>query len=534
MKERITFLYEAEGQFNPEQITVNNDSISVRSLHGPREDRTTFSFNELPQELWQVLKRCHELHIRWASDHVYDALPPFTSRVSPGLHVFYSPISQELPSSLLCPLLRKMFDDGLECELPETSFIPPPVLAVRSSSTPSLQFHQLLPSLSELVTFIQQKLCPAYGDRNTDAYANCQSHASSLLSVDSLDIDYQSSTHSFSVAAYWSKPSQKGGWSETIHKLKKSTDRVEIGILAMEDPREPHELSMGGFLAVVGEDTKLSPTLFSYPSRHHPLPLSSKYTITFPKPTGLHPTLHLSLPRSSLTSLPERLPPSVECSLYTYLTLPSPLFADKYQLSTKDPLFLHSHNLLSLHAIAGETDLEAPDWLTKRWGSSVLLELATPKGNDKANTNDKDTWQISIPLHLRYLPTSPGGYRNISMPWPVVFWACANEGMKMGRNPFDRVRLGWDDLFAPNTLYYHFHPDPSAQGSGAGGGAGSMVEKITVPVLKIRGAWDVWGIEIGTMVVVFLGFLWVVGKLRAVAWGRGRERGLRGGREKRE
>ncbi|PGH13953.1 hypothetical protein AJ79_03368 [Helicocarpus griseus UAMH5409] len=543
MRQRITYIHEAQGKFDPDQLTLTDNSLSVRSLHAAREERATFGFKELPQELWQVLKQCHELHIRWSSHHTYDAVPPFASRVSPGLHVFYTPAVKGRSATLLCPLLRKVFDDGLKCEVPETSFISPPILSTRFASTSSLQFHQLLPSLAELVTYIQQKICPLLGDADTDKA--CIAHATSILTADSVDIDYDSISHALTVSGYWSQHPQDR-WSETIRKREENAGKVEVGVLAMERARLAEELSVGGFLAVVGEDKKLQPTLFSFPARHHPLPETSTYAISFPPPTGLHPTLHLSIPRTAIIGPPSTAPPSSSCALHTYLTLPSPLFADKHQLSTSDPLFLSSHNLVALRAIAGETDLEAPDWVTERWGSNLLLELATPSPSNNDVANHEENWQITIPLHLRYLPPSPTGYRNISVTWPIVFWACtAEEGTKMGINPFDRVGMGWEGLFGARTMFYQLTPDVSGKVGvdGEGKERGVMIEQIEVPVLKLREGGEgsgsgLWGgrkgIEMGTVIVVVLGFLWVLGKLAGVVRTGGVGKGQDGEREKKE
>jgi hypothetical protein len=61
--------------------------------------------------------------VRWARREQYQAVSPFSSRVSPGLHVFYSPIPSSGHSGLdkesLCILLKKVFDSGLGCESPE-------------------------------------------------------------------------------------------------------------------------------------------------------------------------------------------------------------------------------------------------------------------------------------------------------------------------------------------------------------------------------------------------------------------------------
>src|SRR5438270_13214950 len=110
--------------------------------------------------------------------------------------------------------------------------------------------------------------------------------------------------------------------------------------------------------------------MFSFPSRHHPSspPALSEYSASFVKPTGLHPVLRLSFPSKSGEH-----PPAEACALHAYLTLPSYLFADRYQLS--DPLFLQSKGLRGLRSIYGELDLEAPNWVIKKWGSSMLVEI---------------------------------------------------------------------------------------------------------------------------------------------------------------
>jgi hypothetical protein len=202
-----------------------------------------------------------------------------------------------------------------------------------------------------------------------------------------------------------------------------------------------------------------------------------------------------------LVNAPSR-PPAPEhatCALHTYLTLPSFLFVDKYQLS--DPLFLASKNLTGIRALIGETDLEAPDWVIDSWGSNLLIELAEPATDD---------YSAEVPLHLRYLrPTQgTGGLTDVAVPWPIVFWACtAEEGSKMGANPFDRVNLGYDGLFGPKTMFYHISP--------VKGTKNALVEKIQVPVMDL-GAMGATSIEWGTMAIILAGFGWITWKLFSV------------------
>ena len=51
MRQRITFIHEAEDTFSPDQLQVRNDTLDIKSLRAAREDRFTFSPQELPQEV---------------------------------------------------------------------------------------------------------------------------------------------------------------------------------------------------------------------------------------------------------------------------------------------------------------------------------------------------------------------------------------------------------------------------------------------------------------------------------------------------
>lgn len=104
--------------------------------------------------------------------------------------------------------------------------------------------------MQNLVTFIQHKFC----DRSDE---NCFRHAESILSADSVDVNYDSISHALTVSGYWSKsPGQ--GWTEQIKKHPAGTHQVEVGLLGVESAIEPEELKMGGLLGVVGQDEKLS------------------------------------------------------------------------------------------------------------------------------------------------------------------------------------------------------------------------------------------------------------------------------------
>ncbi|GME29002.1 PIG-X/PBN1 domain-containing protein [Neofusicoccum parvum] len=522
MRERITYLlHVGEQGFDPSTLTVSKDSLALPPIKAAKEHRLTIGFSELPQELLTVLNQSHELHIRWTSPEPYTPTPPYVSRISPGLHVYFTPRKGQ-KAEALCPTLKTVFGDELKCETPSDTFIGTPILAERFSMSASSQYHNLLPSLHNLVTYVSEKFC------STDA---CRDKASTLLFADYVDFDFDTISHALIINAFWAEgPTEGGIWNEEVSRGK--ADTMEVGVLNNEVPIEPEELSLSGFLTVVGDDTKAKPTLFSFPSRHHPLPSTAHpvhptYHTTFDQPTGLHPTLRLSFPRPKKTLTP----PDASCALHTYLTLPSTFFLDKYQFS--DPLFLSSHNLRNLRALAGATDLEAPDWVVPQWGSVALFELAhpvphpdseeasksSPSAADDDDGEDAD-FEVTIPLHLRYLPPAQNasGLVDASLPWPVVFWACkAEEGTKMSVNPFDRTNLGYDGLFGNRVMFYHV--PPAADVADVDGG---LVETLKVPVLDLDRAWYV---EYGTIAAVGLAMAWLLfkigGVVRESGFGRG-------------
>jgi hypothetical protein len=243
------------------------------------------------------------------------------------------------------------------------------------------------------------------------------------------------------------------------------------------------------------------PTRFQTPTRHYPLLESVPFSPTqVPKRSsleyearvteGMHPTLNLIFHGQHPT------PPDPTCKLHTYLTLPSGLFIDRYQFN--DSLFLQSRNIKALRSLAGATDLEAPDWAIKQWGSASLFELAHPETPaDLAN----ERWTVSIPMHLRYQPANRNPSVELDLHYPPVFWAChADAGPQMAGNPFDRVHLGYDALFGPHTRFMHIEP------SMKGLEARELVQRVRMPTLERK--WATW-IETGTVGTVVVAFLWL-------------------------
>lgn len=59
------------------------------------------------------------------------------------------------------------------------------------------------------------------------------------------------------MAGIWTRP-PSGGWTEEIQKPASGADQVEFGLLGVEQGTDAEEIKMGGLLAVIGQDKKLS------------------------------------------------------------------------------------------------------------------------------------------------------------------------------------------------------------------------------------------------------------------------------------
>ncbi|KAK5729425.1 protease B nonderepressible form [Elasticomyces elasticus] len=553
MKQRITYLLPPGTDYDPANIHIGPDSVNITNTAGPPaiEKRVTAGLSELPAELREILTSIHELHIRFTSRQPYLAPSPLTSRLPPGLHVFFTPLASS-PDTNICPLLKSLFSQELKCSSTPQSFSPISILpgSERFARHSSHQYYSPLPKILPFQTWLAKTFCPG------SFRGACPNEVATLSFASYIDIDFDAISHAVTFTAVWragiGNPGARTGaklWGE-----KDGGGGLEVGVLVPQEAEEAEEVKLGGYLVVVGEDENPSATVFAFPSRHHPLPSSqdARFMVGFQQPTGLHPKMDIMFPRDGLS--PPK--PGGACALHAYLTLPSAVFLDRYQLS--DPAVLKENGLVALRSLSGEQDLEAPDWVVERWGSAALLELSSPPPTKSADgdgdggvaVREGGAWEVTVPLHLRYLQAAntsstliPGdqgtegdSYVNLTLPHPAVFWACeAEEGLKMSTNPFDRVDIGYDGLFGPKTMFFHVPPATGASYtrgssvgsvSGVGVGSGVLESVIRVPVLEPS-----WGgvVQWGTLGAVVGGLGWVCWGLVRGMGGTGKKGGKKSG-----
>jgi hypothetical protein len=92
MRERVTFVHR-DHTLDPEELDNQEAGLLGPQIETVRQDKLTVPFSELPPELTDILQEYEAIHIKWASPVKSETLDPFTSRISPGLHVYATPTS---------------------------------------------------------------------------------------------------------------------------------------------------------------------------------------------------------------------------------------------------------------------------------------------------------------------------------------------------------------------------------------------------------------------------------------------------------
>lgn len=112
-------------------------------------------------------------------------------------------------------------------------------------------------------------------------------------------------------------------------------------------------------------------------------------------------------------------PPTHFCKLIVIERLPSGVFADPFELQ-----HLHQRGVFTDVAVFGDTNLEAPSFLSNR----SIVEVHKNIGSNVLSA-EKDGLEIDIqlPLHARYQPLDESGYTAVEFGEPDLFLSCGTE-----------------------------------------------------------------------------------------------------------
>ncbi|EGO21814.1 hypothetical protein SERLADRAFT_474725 [Serpula lacrymans var. lacrymans S7.9] len=178
-----------------------------------------------------------------------------------------------------------------------------------------------------------------------------------------------------------------------------------------------------------------------------------------------------------------------ECTLHFLHMLPPDIIVDPYELIDLH----HSFNIF------GVSNLELPVSAVQDFGTVLLLNASLPNRNE----NDIDI-TIDIPIHIRYgVPSSHNSHKTIEVKPPASFWAC----------PTGSSEYVYDFPDIPSELYSPLKrawPHPVSFFS-----AESMsTDTISIPV---GGLEDLFYVELGTVGVIIVAFLYLLQKSVVVA-----------------
>ena len=152
--------------------------------------------------------------------------------------------------------MRKLLGSrSAKCHSVNETFSRPSILSERFATSSTYQYYQYAPINSRVGEVFLRKIC---GTKPT-ALESCESQMQELARVNSIDIDFDVISHSLILSAFWpasdtDKDSLIARRAARAVQKPRAQDRVEVGVLQVENATEPEEMSLGGYLTIIGED----------------------------------------------------------------------------------------------------------------------------------------------------------------------------------------------------------------------------------------------------------------------------------------
>jgi len=219
-----------------------------------------------------VLVECDDLHVRWTSSQRQSLESPFVSRVPPGLHIFWTPkdptaeyvainycMGQVLTviSVTFYYLAQELLGDGAICSSATQTCSKNPILLEGSNALPTFHFFENAPLMSTVAETFLSNVCKSDSAQDSWHLA-CKDPITQLESASNVDIDFDAESKKLIFSVLWG-PQASGefasGRSTRQYRHLGAADRLEVGMLQGQGAKKPGELSLGGYLTVIGEDS---------------------------------------------------------------------------------------------------------------------------------------------------------------------------------------------------------------------------------------------------------------------------------------
>lgn len=136
-------------------------------------------------------------------------------------------------------------DKHFKCTTSDETAIKMPMLSERFTMSTALQYYSPFSEADWEATKVAGWIATMTGSNDTPSY---------------VDIDYDAISQAVVYTAVWSNKS-KNGWTDKYTAPEEDSDStMEIGVLSHEANTDPEDYQFGGFLTVLGQDSKPSTT----------------------------------------------------------------------------------------------------------------------------------------------------------------------------------------------------------------------------------------------------------------------------------
>ena len=160
-----------------------------------------------------------------------------------------------IPCSVnLCPLLKNFLASrSIKCDSIADTFSKPRVLAERFAASSTYQYYHLASIDQYIGVNLLARLCDS---KPPDLHA-CKDQVQELENASYIDVDFDAISHALVFTAFWNPhrrqilPAQRD--KRPIKRIR-AEDTIEVGVLQSEQATEPEELSLGGYLTVIGQN----------------------------------------------------------------------------------------------------------------------------------------------------------------------------------------------------------------------------------------------------------------------------------------